>query len=88
MKIKNLIRIHLYNIYVNSESSPKGYYKIQKSLCNFLYSQLTIDYQNLSVTDRWDIDIELDGWLPANPEFMVDRSNSEQARISPRAVPL
>jgi hypothetical protein len=36
---------------------------------------LSIDYQNLSVTDRWDIDIELEGWLPANPEFMVEINN-------------
>ena len=36
---------------------------------------LSIDYQNLSVTDRWDIDIELTGWLPANPEFMVEINN-------------
>ncbi len=35
----------------------------------------SINYQNLSVTDRWDIDIELDGWLPANPEFMVEVNN-------------
>lgn len=32
----------------------------------------TIGYQNLSVTDRWDIGIELEGWVPANEEFMVE----------------
>ena len=36
---------------------------------------LSINYQNLSVTDRWDIDIELDGWVPANPEFMIEVNN-------------
>ncbi len=36
---------------------------------------LSIDYQNLSVTDRWDIDIELAGWEPANSEFMVEVNN-------------
>ena len=36
---------------------------------------MSISYQNLSVTDRWDIDIELEGWIPANPEFMVEVNN-------------
>ena len=36
---------------------------------------LSINYQNLTVTDRWDIDIELEGWVPANPEFMVEVNN-------------
>ena len=36
---------------------------------------LSINYQNLTVTDRWDIDIELDGWVPANPEFMIEVNN-------------
>ena len=36
---------------------------------------LSINYQNLSVTDRWDIDIELEGWVPANPEFMIEVNN-------------
>jgi hypothetical protein len=33
---------------------------------------LSIGYQNFTETDRWDIDIELDGWKPANPEFMIE----------------
>ncbi|MBJ84645.1 MAG: hypothetical protein CMB52_03915 [Euryarchaeota archaeon] len=36
---------------------------------------LSVDYQNLSVTDRWDIAIELDDWKPANQEFMIEVNN-------------
>ncbi|MED5486075.1 MAG: hypothetical protein VYB40_00015 [Candidatus Thermoplasmatota archaeon] len=36
---------------------------------------LSVDYQNLSVTDRWEIGIELNGWVPANPEFMIEVNN-------------
>ena len=33
---------------------------------------LSISYQNLNVTDRWDIGVELEGWIPANSEFMIE----------------
>ena len=36
---------------------------------------LSVDYQNLSVTDRWDIAIELNDWKPANQEFMIEVNN-------------
>ena len=36
---------------------------------------LSVDYQNLSVTDLWNIDIELIGWKPANEEFMIEVNN-------------
>ena len=33
---------------------------------------LSIGYENLNITDLWDISIELEGWKPANPEFMIE----------------
>ena len=36
---------------------------------------LSVTYQNLSVTDHWDTDIRLEGWKPANPEFMIEVNN-------------
>ena len=36
---------------------------------------LSVDYQNLSVTDQWKINIELEGWEPANQEFMIEVNN-------------
>ena len=37
--------------------------------------ELSVDYQNLSVTDQWKINIELEGWEPANQEFMIEVNN-------------
>ena len=37
--------------------------------------ELSVDYQNLSVTDNWEINIELEGWKPANQEFMIEINN-------------
>lgn len=36
------------------------------------YIDLSIDYQNFTTTDQWDIEINLTGWKPANPEFMIE----------------
>ena len=37
--------------------------------------ELSVDYQNLSVTDQWNINIDLEGWEPANQEFMIEVNN-------------
>ncbi|MEE2747608.1 MAG: hypothetical protein VX473_03970 [Candidatus Thermoplasmatota archaeon] len=36
---------------------------------------LSVTYQNLSVTDHWETDIKLDGWKPARSEFMIEVNN-------------
>ena len=32
---------------------------------------ISLGYQNISELDRWDVSVQLDDWVPAHPEFML-----------------